>query len=291
MPKLVLALPLRLMTITEALRSGDADQAYGRLTIAIADLLLGIKNIHVAHLLATQELLQRYKRSTLGPFWMTIGLVIWLVTVSFVFSKVFQLNLITYLPHVACGLVIWNFISQTLSDSSVCFMNNQEYLRSAPLPLSLFVYRTVLYNLYVAAHNVAAIGVIIIALRGEASLGAILALPGIALVALNVGWMGTILSIVCARFRDLPQVVANFLQVAFYLTPIVWLPSLLRPSDQWLLAPNIFHYLIEVIRAPILGGELHLSYWIVSVLAAVLGWAAAVICLAKYRARISYWIL
>jgi lipopolysaccharide transport system permease protein len=286
-----LVIPFRLATLGRALRSGDAGQAGGRLTAAAADLLLGAKNVHMAHMLATQEILQRYKRSTLGPFWMTIGLVVWLGTVSFVFSKVFHLDLATYLPHVACGLVVWSFIAQTLGESCVCFVNHQEYLKSAPLPLSLFVYRTVLYNLYVAAHNVAAIFLIIGALRGDVTLQALLALPGIALVAANVAWMGMILAIVCARFRDLPQVVANFLQVAFYLTPIVWLPSLLKDADRWLVAPNVFYYLIELIRLPLIGGEMHLSLWAVPIITGLLGWIAAAVCLARYRARVSYWIL
>jgi lipopolysaccharide transport system permease protein len=85
--------------------------------------------------------------------------------------------------------------------------------------------------------------------------------------------------------------VANFLQVAFYLTPIVWLPSLLKDADRWLVAPNVFYYLIELIRLPLIGGEMHLSLWAVPIITGLLGWIAAAVCLARYRARVSYWIL
>ena len=54
-----------------------------------------------------------------------------------------------------------------------------------------------------------------------------LILPGIALVLVNLTWMALLLGVVCTRFRDMPNIIASILQVAFYLTPIIWMPNLL----------------------------------------------------------------
>lgn len=278
-------------TVAEAVRVGDVARARGDIATALADLLIGLKKVRIAHVLAALEIKERYKRSRLGPFWLTISLAVWLGTVSFVFTKIFNLPVSSYLPQVSCGLLIWNFLSQTLNDSCLCFINHQEYIKSAPpLPFSTIIYRSILYNLYIFAHNAIIILLLVWFLQGKVNPLSIMAAPAMVIVAINAAWMATILAIICARYRDLPQVVANVLQVGFYLTPVVWLPSLLKAGDAWFLMPNLFYHLIEIVRVPIVSGEFQASHWLVSLAAAALGWIAAILVLARYRRHISYWI-
>ncbi|MCO5130289.1 MAG: ABC transporter permease [Xanthobacteraceae bacterium] len=276
--------------IRHAARIDDASQAGSPSASAIADIVLGLRKIRIAHVLAVDEVRHRYRRSILGPFWLTISLLIWLLTVSFVFSRVFNMSLVSYLPHVAIGMLAWNFISQTLGESCFCLANNQEYLKSAPLPYSLFAYKTVLYNLYISLHNLIVIGAIVAAVRGEVGVTLLSVVPATFLLVVNLTWMVLVLAMACCRFRDLPQIVANALQIAFYITPIVWFPSLLAGHETWFLKLNIFYYMVEFVRSPLLGHSLSAGSWFAGIAFAVAGWSLAVFLLTRWRSRLSYWI-
>ncbi|PXV58959.1 putative hydrolase, CocE/NonD family [Dyella jiangningensis] len=103
-------------------------------------------------------------------------------------------------------------------------------------------------------------------------------------------WPGT-QTPACARFRDLSQIVGSVLQVAFYLTPIMWLPrSLPANVSVYLLDFNPAYHLLEIVRAPLLGQWPSAMNWGVSAALAVVGWALALFIYGRYKRRIAYWL-
>ena len=55
----------------------------------------------------------------------------------------------------------------------------------------------------------------------------LLALPGLVLLCLNGIWVGLLLGIISARFRDVPPIVASVVRILFFVTPIIWMPELM----------------------------------------------------------------
>jgi lipopolysaccharide transport system permease protein len=103
--------------------------------------------------------------------------------------------------------------------------------------------------------------------------------------------MVLILAIICARYRDLPQMINSVLQVIFYLTPIMWLPSLLPArAGVYLLDWNPVFHMLEIVRAPLLGQLPSSANWMVAGGMAVAGWIVAVLVFARYKRRIAYWL-
>ncbi len=120
---------------------------------------------------------------------------------------------------------------------------------------------------------------------------ALLAIPGFLLAVVNFTWIALILAVLCARYRDLPQIVASVLQVVFYVTPIMWMPSHLpHTAALYLLNLNPCYHLLQVVRQPILGEAPTELNWLVSVAMAVCGWLAALIVYGRYKRRIAYWL-
>lgn len=117
----------------------------------------------------------------------------------------------------------------------------------------------------------------------------LLAIPGAVLVVLNLGWIGLLLSSVCARFRDIPEIIRNIIQLMFFITPIFWEPSML-PERAVLVDANPFFHLIEVIRAPLLGRVPALSSWLFLAAGVVVGWMATIAFFTRFRRRIAYWL-
>ena len=122
-----------------------------------------------------------------------------------------------------------------------------------------------------------------------AGLAGLQIVPGLALVLLNAVWVGLLLGTLCARFRDVPPIVASVMRIAFFLTPVMWIPEMLG-SRAYLALYNPFAYFVELIRAPLLGQAVPALTWMLVLVVTATGWAAAWAVFARYRGRVAYWL-
>jgi lipopolysaccharide transport system permease protein len=113
--------------------------------------------------------------------------------------------------------------------------------------------------------------------------------PGLVLFILNALWIGQVAGIISARFRDLPQIISAMLQMAFYVTPIFFQPSMLR-DHRWIIDYNPFAHLLELVRGPLVGTPPGILTWTVSIAMAITGWLFALALTERYLKRIPYWV-
>ena len=118
----------------------------------------------------------------------------------------------------------------------------------------------------------------------------LLVILGLLIVAVNGAWMSVLLGIIGARFRDIPPLVANVMQVMMFVTPVFWTVSSCRPRRTVYLKLNYILHLIEVMRAPMLGRCPKLSSYAITIGGAVVGWIVAFVFFAHFRRRIAYWL-
>jgi lipopolysaccharide transport system permease protein len=85
------------------------------------------------------------------------------------------------------------------------------------------------------------------------------------------------------------QVITVFLQIAFFFSPIIWEPKLLRAHRELIEFNPIFHW-IEIIRQPLLGNIPPLDSWLFVLINAALFFLASIYILGRYRNRISVWL-
>ena len=233
----------------------------------------------------------RYRRSKLGPFWITLSMGLMISIMSVVFSVIFKQKISTYLPFLAVSMIIWNFFSTTILESCSCFTEAENIIKQLPVPLFVHVFRAIFRNLIVLFHNFLIIPVIFLVFLKPVGFSALLFFIGILIVALNLCWIATFVAILCTRFRDLPPLFATFLQLVFYITPILWHPNQLSSQlSVYLVKYNPIYHLVEIIRAPLLGEEIYFYSWIVSLSFLFFGCIFSSILLAKYRRKIPYWI-
>jgi lipopolysaccharide transport system permease protein len=107
----------------------------------------------------------------------------------------------------------------------------------------------------------------------------------------NLGWIALVLGIVCARYRDLPQIVNSVLQILIYLTPIMWMPQSISDGLGFYLVQlnPIFHF-FDIVRAPLLGYSPENISWIVSITIALFGWIMTLFFYGRYKQRIVFWL-
>jgi len=104
--------------------------------------------------------------------------------------------------------------------------------------------------------------------------------------------MTLMLGTIGARFRDIPPIVGSIVQIAFYLTPVMWNPVMLshRGLSTIFVNWNPFYALLEIMRGPLLGQPLEPRIWGVALVYSVVLIILAGIVFMRARPRIAYWV-
>ena len=121
---------------------------------AWGDLVAGFGKRELWLHLGWQDIKQRYRRSVLGPFWITIATGTTAVAMGGLYSMLFKLELSEHLPYVTLGLIVWNLINASILEGADVFVANEGLIKQLPTPLSVHVYRLVWRQMLLFAHNI-----------------------------------------------------------------------------------------------------------------------------------------
>lgn len=261
------------------------------ISTAVTDIVAALVRYNLVGMLGWQDVLQRYRRSALGPFWLTISMGVMIGTIGIVFGQIFKAPMDEFLPFLAIGIILWNFILPVITEGCVGFVAAEGIVKQLPIPIFVHILRIVWRNVLIFGHNLIIFPLVLVIVSKPLSWFALVSIVGFALLLINLVWMVLVLSVFCTRYRDMPQMVSSILQVFFYLTPIMWMPSLLpERASMLLLDLNPFYHLLEIVRAPLLGQAPSDLNWAVSLSMAIIGWLFALAFYGRYKCRIAYWL-
>ncbi|MGY1743507.1 MULTISPECIES: galactan export ABC transporter permease subunit Wzm/RfbD [unclassified Blastococcus] len=245
--------------------------------------------------LGWQDIRQRYRRSVLGPIWITISMAVTAIALGILYAGLFGNPLETQLPYILVGFIVWAFVSGCISEGSEVFVANSGLITHLPAPISIHVYRLVWRQTLFFAHNLIVYAVMLVVFPQPLTWMSLAAIPAFGLLILNGAWVALLIGIVSTRFRDLPPVTQSLVQLLFFLTPIVWIyddlannPAVAERARIVQINP-VFHF-VEIIRRPMLGEDQHLSNWVVVSVITVVGWVLCLLVMRRYRGRVSYWV-
>lgn len=253
------------------------------------DIADGLRRWEFWVVMGLQGVKRRYRRSLLGPLWLTISLAVLVAALSTLYGQLMNIPLERYAPHVALGFIAWQFISGLINESTTVFVRNKGWITNIPLPLSIFVFRMIWEHLITMAHNLLVYVGIALIFGINAGFTALLVLPGVFLLLLNSLWVGLLLGTVCARFRDVPQIVQSLVRVAFFVTPVIWMPEQLG-TRAYIANFNPFAYFVQLIRDPLLGQVPSTLTWVLATAVTAIGCTTAAIVFTRFRARVPYWL-
>lgn len=264
---------------------------YSALKLAALDILKSLRGHTLIGVLGFQDIKQRYRRSALGPFWLTISMGVNIATIGIVFGQLFGSPMRDFLPFLTIGLVLWAYIASCVNEGCTAFIDAQGIIKQLPIPLSTHIFRVVWRNFIILLHNILIFPFVIIVFGKSITWSIIYGAIGIFLLILAMSWVALLLAIFCARYRDLPQIIGSVLQILFYVTPIIWMPSLLGDGKRvFYLETNPLYHLLQVVRAPMLGEPTTPMNWAVSIGIVVFGWCLTLLVYGKFKNRIAYWI-
>jgi ABC-2 type transport system permease protein len=264
---------------------------------AFDDLTSGWQQRQLWGHLGWQDIRQRYRRSVLGPIWITISMAVTAIALGILYAGLFGNSLSQQLPYILVGFIVWAFISGCILEGADVFIANEGLIKHLPSPVSVHVYRLVWRQTLLFAHNMIVYLVMLVVFPQNLNWTVLLAVPAFLLLVVNGTWVALLLGMASARFRDLNPIVGSVVQLAFFLTPIVWIYEDFLHSKNPAIAQrarlaelNPFLHYLEIIRRPLLGQEQVWRHWAVVLVITVIGWAITLWALRRYRARVSYWV-
>ncbi len=245
--------------------------------------------------LGWQDIRQRYRRSVLGPIWITISMAVTAIALGILYAGLFGNPLEEQLPYILVGFIVWAFISGCIAEGSEVFVSNSGLITHLPAPISIHVYRLVWRQTLFFAHNLIVYAIMLMVFPQPLKWTALSAFVAFALLVVNGAWVALLIGIVSTRFRDLPPVTQSMVQLLFFLTPIVWIyddlasnPAVAERAAIVQLNP-LFHF-VEIIRRPMLGQDQQWHSWFIVVGIAVVGWVLTLLVMRRYRGRVAYWV-
>ena len=264
-------------------------QGDGQLRLAVADVADGVALWRLWGRLGWNDILQRYRRSLLGPLWLTASMGIMVLALGVVYARILKMALDDFMPFLCVGLLIWSIISSVLTEAGTLFTGAESYIKQIRLPYSVYVCRFMWSKTIIFAHNSVIYLGIVIYFKLQPGGAVLWAMPGFVLILLNGALTGLYVGMVSARFRDVPQLIASIVQIIFFMTPIMWKPELLG-SRSVLMTFNPFYHLVEIVRAPLLGQVPSAENYIALGLISMANFLLAAVLFVRFRARISYWV-
>src|SRR5882724_5093247 len=115
------------------------ERRHRQVRLAIRDVLDGAALWPLWGRLGWNDIVQRYRRSLLGPLWLTASMAIMVVALGLVYAQIFKIALHDFIPFLCVGLLIWGFISTVLTESGTLFTGSESYIKQIRLPYSVYV--------------------------------------------------------------------------------------------------------------------------------------------------------
>ena len=275
-------------TATHMLRTGRHGALF-QLQMAFRDLRNSFGRIGLAWSLAWHDVGARYRGSILGPFWITLSMGLMVLGIGFVYASLFKIEIDTFLPYVALGIVFFGVMTGTINEGCDTFVQAAGMLSQTSLPMFTFVWRTVFRNIINLAHHLVIVVGVLVFYGFWRTADVPLALVGVVLMVVNASWVSLLAGIASARFRDIPQIVTSVMQFAIFFTPVFW-PTDRFSAHRAVLDFNPFYHLLQAVRAPLLGQAVEAHTYLILVIMGVVGWAFTFAVFARTRRRIVHYL-
>jgi len=255
---------------------------------AIRDLCDGARQSELWLTLGWHDIRQRYRRSVAGPFWITISMAMMIAGLGYLTSGIMNQRSEDSLPYISAGIIVFYFMQALINEGCNVFIETSRSILQIKAPFSIYVYQIVWRNVLIFLHNITIYFVVAILFKLNPGYIAILSILGILAIMVNGFFLTFVTGGLGARFRDVPLICTNLMQVAFFLSPVFWKASQIQ--NQLFVEFNPFYYFLEAVRMPLLGQTPPAMIWIVIAVITCVNALVSVIFFARIRPRIPYWL-
>jgi len=250
------------------------------------------RGIHLWRLslaIAVSELDQRYRRTMIGKNWIALTFLVFVAVKVFIFGALNNQPLSFFAPYLAVGFLLFRFITLAVTGGANVFISSQNWIKTEPLPLTLYLL-TLLWKSFIMLAYMAIPTIAVCLWVGSYSWLVMASIPAVLLLyAINHLWISCLLGIIAARYRDVVYLLTTVMQVLYFATPILWVPTQ-EGVRAWVALYNPLTHYIAVMRDPIVYGTIPWNSWTIVALITLVGCVLAVWSFQSYKNKLVYWI-
>lgn len=177
--------------------------------------------------LTSRDLKARYRGSILGYFWSLANPLLLLAVYTIVFTKFFpRPDVQPYSLFLFTGILPWTFFAGAVLESTNVLITNGSLIKKVTFPAEVLPIVVVVSHL---VHFLLALPILFAALAigivfADVPFGWVVLLAPVIMIIQTLFVMGAALAIssVAVLFRDLRDIIANLLNLGFFLTPILY---------------------------------------------------------------------
>lgn len=248
------------------------------------------KKIHIWTIIPLYDIKARYRRTVIGPFWLTLGTGMTISGMGIVWGSIFGVSLREFLPYVAAGMVIWAFISAVLNESCYVFISQRSIIHNIKISFFIHIMNLISRNIIIMFHNMFVIIAIFIFFGQPINFEILWFFPGFLLLIINSFWISILIGIVTTRYRDIAAIIANISTLIMFATPIMWQADRLHGNRKIIATFNPFAHMINIVRDPLLGKSPPLESYLVILVISVVGMLLSLWMYKKFVRRIVFWM-
>ena len=108
----------------------------GSVASGVKDIREGAHRTPIWWGLTWAQITSQYRRTYLGPWWLTARMVIFVIGLTILFGILFKQDLTTFLPYVATGYVAFFWMTGMIILGSTAMTSASSQIKSTPGPLS-----------------------------------------------------------------------------------------------------------------------------------------------------------
>lgn len=258
---------------------------------AITDILEGlITKMPLWVYLGMVDTRRRYKRTVIGPFWTTLSLGLFIGCMGILLSTAWNSPVKDFLPYFCSGYICWMLLQSVIAEGCTTFTAPGTYVLQISLPYTIYGCLLVWRNIIVLFHHLVIMALVMLYCQMPLNANYLLFIPGLLLVFLTSVWVSMLLGMACARFRDIQQVVTSILQLAMFITPVMWKPEQLGIRGILAAKFNPLYHFISIIRLPMIGDAPSVQNWIWSLSVFAIGALITAWIFAKNYKKIVFWL-
>ncbi|QLG89657.1 ABC transporter permease [Chitinibacter bivalviorum] len=257
--------------------------------VSLKEIFAALRQYKLIWFFAWGDVLARYKRSALGPWWITISTALGVLCLGIIWGALLKSDGANIFPILAIGLVLWQFISGCLVEASSVFTRQGNVIRNMPVPFAIFPFQLVAKRLIDMAHNSLVVVVVLVFFSSGLSWVALLAIPGLILAVANMIWIVMLIGLVGARYRDVEPLINAFLPMLFFITPVMYRTSHLGHLEFVAMLNPLSHF-INLVREPLLNVVPTAQAYIVALLVLMFGFLITLWVYKISRQNLAFWM-
>ncbi|MBW3096892.1 ABC transporter permease [Pseudohoeflea coraliihabitans] len=256
---------------------------------ALHDLKQGFSKSSLSFELAVEDLRDRYRRSYIGVAWIMISFLAFIVIKQVVFSGLALVEGYDFFSHLVIGFTLFTFMSAIIPGAANLYFANRTWILSSNLPYVLYINKLIFHS-FIELLLVSTVATLLIVIFGDARPANIWTiLPSLLVYYLSAFALCLTLGPIGARWRDSVYAIQAIMRMLFFATPIIWVasPGTVRETiAKW----NPLTYYLDIIRVPLITGEIPVEAWLVTTSCTTLLLALGIIVFTATRKRIAHWL-